>query len=120
MRARLLLSNHGETVVCSRCDGGGHFGAPSRFPTCIFCVGCWRPYRRPLPFAVALALAMVVVFRFRCDLFSFSVVGGRSYCFTQQELYSVSAPYHLLSPSFGAIDFVGRSRRELYSVSVFL
>ena len=78
---------------------GGHIGAP---------------YRLLLPSFGA----MVVVFRCRRDLFSLSVVGGRFYCLTQRELYSVSAPYRLLLPSFGAVDFIGRCRQELYSVSV--
>jgi len=34
---------------------GGHIGAPSRLPKLyIFCVGCWRPYRRLLLFTAAL------------------------------------------------------------------
>jgi len=75
MHARSLLLDGGETVACSRCGVVGHIGAPSRFPTFfVFCVGCWRPYQRPLPFAISLVqcdgrrlpLLAVVIFGVCC------------------------------------------------------
>ena len=91
MRARLLLSNGGETVACCRCDGGGHFGTPLPFPHVLLLM-------RGLLEALSAPLTVSP-----CSSSSAWVVGGL-----------IGAPYRLLAPSFGAMVVVFRSWRDTF------